>query len=91
MLPRIPFEEGFHRLVIRMEQIGLKDASVYMNAFFTVSVKGDRDLLFIYKPFSSCGIPYCEVNSSCFRQFTIGSESAIAKRACGMGTEAPNS
>ena len=40
LLPRIPYEEGFHRLVVRIDQIGLKDAHVYLNPFFTVSVKG---------------------------------------------------
>ena len=40
LLPRIPYEEGFHRLVVRINQIGLKDAHVYINPFFTVSVKG---------------------------------------------------
>lgn len=40
LLPRIPYEEGFHRLVVRIDQIGLKDADVYLNPFFTVSVKG---------------------------------------------------
>lgn len=39
LLPRIPYEEGFHRLVVRIDQIGLKDAHVYLNPFFTVSVK----------------------------------------------------
>lgn len=39
LLPRIPFEEGYHRLVVRINQIGLKDAHVYINPFFTVSVK----------------------------------------------------
>ena len=41
LLPRIPYEEGFHRLVVRIDQIGLKDAHVYMNPFFTISVKGN--------------------------------------------------
>ena len=41
LLPRIPYEEGFHRLVVRIDQIGLKDAHVYLNPFFTVSVKGN--------------------------------------------------
>ena len=40
LLPRIPYEEGFHRLVVRIDQIGLKDAHIYLNPFFTVSVKG---------------------------------------------------
>ena len=40
LLPRIPYEEGFHRLVVRIAQIGLKDAHIYLNALFTVSVKG---------------------------------------------------
>ena len=40
-MPRIPYEEGFHRLVVRIDQIGLKDAHVYLNPFFTVSVKGN--------------------------------------------------
>ncbi|XP_022782248.1 axin interactor, dorsalization-associated protein-like [Stylophora pistillata] len=39
LLPRIPYEEGVHRLVVRINQIGLKDAHVYINPFFTVSVK----------------------------------------------------
>ncbi|XP_020612421.1 axin interactor, dorsalization-associated protein-like [Orbicella faveolata] len=39
LLPRIPYEEGFRRLVVRIDQIGLKDAHVYLNPFFTVSVK----------------------------------------------------
>ena len=40
-MPRIPYEEGFHRLVVRIDQIGLKDADVYVSPFFTVSVKGN--------------------------------------------------
>lgn len=39
LLPRIPYEEGFHRLVVQINQIGLKDSHVYLNPFFTVSVK----------------------------------------------------
>ena len=45
LLPRIPYEEGFHRLVVRIDQIGLKDAHVYLNPFFTVSVKGNEQQL----------------------------------------------
>ena len=40
LLPRIPYGEGFHRLVVRSDQIGLKNAHVYLNPFFTVSGKG---------------------------------------------------
>ena len=40
LLPRIPYEEGFHRFVVRIDRIGLKDAHVYLNPFITVSVKG---------------------------------------------------
>jgi len=40
LLPRIPYGEGFHRLEVRIDQIGLKNAHVYVNPFFTVSVKG---------------------------------------------------
>ncbi|KAM7426140.1 hypothetical protein ABFA07_022537 [Porites harrisoni] len=39
LLPRIPYEEGFHRFVVRIDRIGLKDAHVYLNPFITVSVK----------------------------------------------------
>ena len=42
LLPRIPYGEGFHRLVVRSDQIGLKNAHVYVNPFFTVSVKGNK-------------------------------------------------
>jgi len=41
LLPRIPYEEGFHHLVVRIDQIGLKNAHVYLNPFFIVSVKGN--------------------------------------------------
>ena len=42
LLPRIPYGEGSHRLnVVRIDQIGLKNAHVYLNPFFTVSVKGN--------------------------------------------------
>ena len=39
-MPRILYEEGFHRFVVRIDRIGLKDAHVYLNPFITVSVKG---------------------------------------------------
>ena len=40
LMPRIPQEEGQHRLTVRVERIGLKDAADYMNGYITVSVKG---------------------------------------------------
>ena len=42
LLPRMPYREGFHCLVVRIDQIGLKNAHVYLNPFFTVSVKGNE-------------------------------------------------
>lgn len=39
LLVRIPFEENYHRLTIRIEKLGLKDVGNYINCFFTVSVK----------------------------------------------------
>jgi len=41
LLPRIPYGEGFHRLVVRSDQIGLKNVHVYVNPFSTVSDKGN--------------------------------------------------
>ena len=40
LLPRIPYEQGFHRLTVRINKIGLKDANSYINTFFSVHVKG---------------------------------------------------
>ncbi|KXJ19840.1 axin interactor, dorsalization-associated protein [Exaiptasia diaphana] len=42
LLPRIPYEQGFHRLTIRIDKIGLKDAASHINSFFSVHVK-DND------------------------------------------------
>ena len=39
MLPRIPYEEGFHRFVVQIDRIGLKDAHICLNPFINVSVK----------------------------------------------------
>lgn len=40
LLPRIPYEQGSHRLTIRIDKIGLKDAASHINSFFSVHVKG---------------------------------------------------
>ncbi len=40
LLPRISHEKGTTDLTVRIEKIGLKDASIYLDPFITVSVKG---------------------------------------------------
>ena len=40
LLQRIPYDEGFHRFVVPIDRIGLKNAHVYRNPFVTVSVNG---------------------------------------------------
>ena len=55
LLPRIPYEEGFHRLVVRIDQIGLKDAHIYLNSFFTVSVKGIVQQFDLFRSLFSSG------------------------------------
>ncbi|XP_001640692.2 axin interactor, dorsalization-associated protein [Nematostella vectensis] len=46
LLPRIPYEEGFHRLTVRIDRIGLKDAESYINSYFSVHVK-DSDCVVV--------------------------------------------
>lgn len=39
LLPRLPHERGMTELTVRIEKIGLKDASNYLDPFITISVK----------------------------------------------------
>ncbi|XP_031564204.1 axin interactor, dorsalization-associated protein-like [Actinia tenebrosa] len=39
LLPRIPYETGYHRLTVRIDKIGLKDAASYINTYFSIHVR----------------------------------------------------
>ncbi|KAK3755132.1 hypothetical protein QZH41_017507 [Actinostola sp. cb2023] len=57
LLPRIPCEQGSHRLTIKIEKIGLKNADSFINTFFSVHVK-DNDCVSVTMsqdtPVSNC-------------------------------------